>query len=260
MTCDDADSALASDALIPSGDKWYLSFDCATKSFAWSLLCIRPLPSDIAQKIKALANAWQQKQYDDMKILAREVDSETKRCFQLVAGGAVDLVPGVADSKINTVRRVVALKQYMRDVIEPALLKAGGDGCPPSNSPELNVAVEFQMGANAPSRAVAVVLLSTYWEANVFMVGPAHKNKLWYPSRPEIRHCFYLERYSKTYDANKRHAKDLYCDHIAPIFGHDETDAFRGVPTKLRTDFSDSVIQVLGFRQYGDEKKAAGMF
>ena len=237
-----------------SADEWYLSFDCATKSFAFSVLRLRPPPPDLPETIEKLSEAIRAKNWKVIDRLVREIDTTTRECFFLAGGGAADLVPGKADKEIPTVERIRAVKSYIEGPVA-AVLEAA-EGCPPPDSPHLNVAVEFQMGPNAPARTVATVLLSHYSRANIFLVGPAYKNKMWYPSRPDLRHCFYVERYSKLYDANKAHARDLYFKHIAPIFGHNTGR----IPVKYQKDFADTVIQILGFLAYGDIENAAEKF
>lgn len=232
-------------------DRWFLSFDCATKSFAFALIRIR----DPAEALAAAAAAAQ-KGPEELFAAIRALDAETRACFHVAAGAAVDLVPQKKDKDIPTVERVRAVKEYLEGPVAAALAAAAADGCPGGGTRALHVAVEFQMGVNAPARTVAAVLVAHYARADVFLVGPALKNKLWYPARPDIRHCFFVERYAKLYDANKAHAKALYFDHIAPLFGHSDY----GVPPPLRKDFADSVVQVLGFLAFGDLEKAAEKF
>jgi hypothetical protein len=241
-------------------DRWFLSFDCATKSFAFALLRVRDPDPGIVPKAEALAAAVRAGDAPGALAIAREMDAETRGYLHLAAGGAVDLVPGKKDKDIPTVERIGAAIAYLRGTVACALAAAAADGCPPPDSPDLNVAVEFQMGPNAPARTIAVVLLTYFSDANTFMVGPAYKNKLWYPSRPDLRHCFFVERYSSLYTANKNHSKELYFDHLAPTFGHDRGGALEGVPVRLRKDFADCVTQVLGFLAYGDLEKAAEKF
>lgn len=248
-----------SDAAAPR-DQWYLSFDCATKSFAHALVRVRAPGPGLPAKAAALAAAYRAGDGPGALALARELDAETLGCFHLAGGAAADLVPGKKDQAIPTVERVGATVAYVRGPVAALLADAAADGCPAFDSPALNVAVEFQMGANAPARTVATVLLTHYADAHTFLVGPAYKNKLWYSSAPKIRHCYYAERYQSLYTANKNHSKDLYFDHLCPAFGHDRGGALARVPRRLRKDFADCITQVLGFLAYGDLENAAEKF
>jgi hypothetical protein len=258
--------APAADGLAPTGsvpplrDQWFLSFDCATKSFAYALIRVRIPSPGLPAKAAALAAAVAAGDGATALALARELDAETLSCFHLAGGAAMDLVPGKKDSEIPSVERVGAAVAHLKGPIADLLAAAAADGCPAYDSPALHVAVEFQMGPNAPARTIATVLLTHYSSAHTFLVGPAYKNKLWYASAPELRHCFYVERYKSLYTANKNHSKDLYFNHLGPTFGHDKGGALAGVPHRLRKDFADCVTQVLGFLAYGDIEKAAEKF
>lgn len=244
----------------PPRDRWFLSFDCATKSFAFALLRVREPDPGLPARAAALVAAVEAGDAPAAMRIARDLDGETREGLRLAAGAAVDLVPGKKDKEIPTVERVGAAMEYLRGPVAKALEAAAADGCPAWDSPELNVAVEFQMGPNAPARTIAIVLLTHFANAHTFLVGPAYKNKLWYPSRPDLRHCYFVERYKTPYAANKNHAKALYFDHIGPTFGHHEEAVLRGIPVRLRKDFADCVMQVLGFLAYGDLEKAAEKF
>lgn len=238
-------------------DDWYLSFDCATKSFAFALVRLRPPPKiEMVQMAEAVAAG-------DWAAARRgvdELDLATRACFLLAGGGGADLVPGKINKKISTVERIRAVKAYLDGPVAAALTAAAALGCPPPDSSRLNVLVEFQMGPNSPARTVAAALLTNYCHANVILVGPAYKNKLWYPSRADLRHACFLEQYSTCYSANKKHTKALYFNHIAPVFGHDKELFFAKLPTKFHSDFADAVLQVLGFRAFGDSKKSSERF
>ncbi|GFR88322.1 hypothetical protein ElyMa_002514500 [Elysia marginata] len=240
-------------------DRWFLSFDCATKSFAFALLRIREPAPDLFARAVAVAAAAAAGGASALQPAIQALNSETREGLYLAAGAAVDLVPEKKNKEIPTVERVGAAVEYLRGPVAKALEAAAADGCPAWDSPELNVVVEFQMGANAPARAITIVLLTHFAGAHTFLVGPAYKNKLWYRSRPDLKHCHFIERYKSLYTANKNHAKALYFDHIGPLFDH-RVDVLHSVPSRLRKDFADCVLQVLGFLAYGDLEKAAKNF
>lgn len=247
-----------------AADRWFLSFDCATKSFAFALVRVRPPGADIHQKAceirEAISAATSYSDFEAVLALSRGLESATRALFHLSAGGADDLAPGKNDKKVSTVERVAAAVTYLDGPVARALQAAEAEGCPPPDSPSLNVAVEYQMGPNAPARTIAIVLLTRFSAANSFLVGPAYKNKLWYPSRPDLRHCLYIEKYHKLYTANKNHSKDLYFNHIGPVFGHELGPVWPGISLQMRKDFADCVTQVLGFLAFGDIEHASEKF
>ena len=84
------------DEVTPEG--WFLSFDCATKSFAWALVRIRS-PDVIRRALgdlsPALAEATAKKDVAKLAELStaiRRLDAESRGCFELHAGGAADLL------------------------------------------------------------------------------------------------------------------------------------------------------------------------
>ena len=239
----------------PPPGKWYLSFDCATKSFAYALVRVTDADS-LAPQVSRLQRAAGESSPGRVLDALRALAAASRAGFHLAGGGAADLVPGKKDGSIHTVERVRAVLAYLRGPVAAALAAAGTRGCPPPTSPDLNVIVEFQMGPNARARVVSTVLVAEFAAANVFFVGPACKNKLWYPSRPDLRHCMFIEKYRNLYTANKKHTEALYYDHIAPLFGHPDL----GIPRGMKKDFADAVVQVLGFLSFGAVRNAAERF
>lgn len=233
---------------------WYLSFDCATKSFAYCLVEVKPSAASTVSELKlCLAEA---RSGDLAAVQGRlsRLEVALQATFRLAAGGAVDLVPGTPDRKIPTVARVRRLMEFLDATVEPALKAAQADGCP-AVGPELHVAVEWQMGANAHSRVIAHALIARYAIANVFMVAPTLKNKLRFGSRPDLDHCMYVERYTGRYVANKEHSKAAYA-YVRRLFAH------RGaaVSKKMEADFADCVLQVMGVLLHGDVGRAHQKF
>ena len=232
-------------------DRWYLSIDCATKSFAWALLRVRDGEA-LRPALTALAAADTP---DAIRAAFAVADLESKALLHLAAGGAADLVPGKKDAAIPTVERVRAVVAYLRGTVTPAIAAAAG--CPPPGSPGLHVAIEYQMGANSRARTVATVVAAEYAAATVFFVGPALKNRIRFARRPDLDHGRFIEKYGTQYTANKSHAKAVYFGYLAGLFGHRDP----GVPARMQTDFSDCIVQVLGFLRQGDSvERAAARF
>lgn len=243
-------------------EEWFLSFDCATKSFAFALLRVRsparalagltPQAAALAEWLRLPPPRPPPPQGGDA-----ELDAATRAAFHLAAGGAADLAPGRPDSEIPTVGRVRALQAYLRGPVRAALAAAGADGCPPPTSPALRVAIEFQMGANARARTVAAALVAEYSAASVCLVGPSLKNRVSFPGRPDLAHSRFVEKAGAAYAANKNHTKAVYLGYLAPLFGHRRPE---GLLRRHEADFSDSVMQVLGLLGWGDLAAAEGRY
>lgn len=253
----------------PGGD-WYLSFDCATKSFAWALVRVAD-GADVRARLKRLPDLIEEARrivsgrlslsdtaLDEcegavaaVQVALGEAQAAAADLVRVVAGGADDLVPGKKDKEIHGVERIRALKRYLDTVVIPATRAAG-----PGVGPGLHVAVEFQMGANFHARAVATALVTVFSECDVFFVGPALKNRITVSSRPDLRHALFIENHSSSYAANKAHAKALL-GFFETQFPHSPD---LKIPRALRKDFADCLLQILAFRQFGPVHLAAEHF
>jgi hypothetical protein len=242
---------------------WHLSFDCATKTFAFSLSRIdldayaaasaqlrRRL--EAAREVASRAAALDQPADAARLVAALEVEvpklaAEVRSYLRLVDGATSDLFPGRPDADISTVERLRAVARYVAQRIRPALRVVPADE-------RLRVVIEYQMGANARARAVAAALVALFAEDDVIIVGPSLKNKV--AVCAEGRYCHFAQRYRTTYGANKAHAKFNFA-RLEALFG---TSIPETTPA-LRGHIADSLMQVMGYLAYGaDEKNAALMF
>jgi hypothetical protein len=247
--------------------RWHLGFDCATKTFAFSLSRI-DLDAHVAGRDRVRARTFAilevarraaeiaPRDPDAAARLVREVapaaaelDAETRGYVRIVDGETVDLFPGRADDDISTVERLRAVARYVAGRIRPAVAAA----VPPGE--RLRIVVEFQMGPNARARAVSAALVALFAEEDVIIVGPTLKNKV--AVCEEGRYCYFAERYGTSYAANKAHAKYNFA-RFEEVFG---TGIPATRPASLRGHIADSFMQVIGYLVHGpDEKNAALSF
>lgn len=213
---------------------WFLSFDCATKTFAFALIRAEFSNDYIDMKNQQLIEFINEKDY--LKII--NLNKELNKCFELVDGDAIDLAPGRKDKTINTVERIKLTSNYINCRIKKSLEE---NEC---NQDNLKILVEFQMGANSASRVVSDCIVSQFYEYDVELVKPAYKNQI---NLPGLEYCYFMEKYSSTYSANKNHSKATYAK-IAKIFNHKCPQ----IPKKMMDDFADCVMQVLGYIRYSE--------
>jgi hypothetical protein len=241
--------------------RWYLGFDCATKTFAFSLSRVdlaafaaeraaaRTRVAALSELLRrAGAKAARGDALGAEEIVARAapgvaaLDGATRAYVRIVDGETVDLLPGRTDADIPTVERLRALARYVARRVRPAVAAAlAGEtaGAP------LCVLVEYQMGANARARAVAAALIALFAEEDVVIVGPTLKNKV---AVGEGGHYGdFAQRYATSYAANKAHTK-----HTFAVF---ERTFGSGIPAtrppSLRGHIADSFMQVLGLLVHG---------
>lgn len=245
---------------------WYLGFDCATKTLGHSLSRVdtatyHNIKVALRKKLRMFAALLERAKgllpqniaaardiLDKIVEPVAEADRQTRSLLQLVAGSTVDLFPGRADDGISTVERLRAVVRHVDEVVKPQIAMHV-----PSNE-GLMVIIEFQMGVNAKARSVAAALVTMFAQYNVALVGPSLKNKI--HTCPEGKYCYFAERYRRNYDANKAHAKFNF-GKIEEVFG---TAIPPTHPPALRGHIADSVMQILGFIVYGDQKNAAAHF
>jgi hypothetical protein len=250
----------------PGRPRWHLSFDCATKTFAFSLSRIdldayaagrdairgraRAL-SEVARRAQTLASADPAAAAGLLAgalPAAAALAAETREFVRIVDGETVDLFPGRADDGIPTVERLRAVARYVAGRVRPAAAAK----VPPGE--RLRVVIEYQMGPNARARAVAAALVTLFAEEDVIIVGPTLKNKV--AACEAGRYCNFAPRFSTTYAANKAHARFNFA-RFEEAFGTE----IPPMAAALRGHIADSFLQVVGYLTYGpDEKNAALCF
>ena len=241
------------------GVKWFLGFDCATKTFAFSLSRIdlpgfaaaRPsLERRLAALRAALAAAARGgATVAQCAVLSAHIAAalaEVRSFVRIVDGETADLCPGRRDGDVGTVDRLRAVARYVAGRVRPALRAAGGE--------PVRVLVEYQLGANARARAVAAALVALFADEDVFIVGPTLKNRV--ATGEAGRYCHFAARYASAYAANKAHAKFNFA-RFEEAFG-------TGIPPQaagMRGHIADSFLQVIGHLVHGKtDETARAMF
>lgn len=249
--------------------KWYVGFDAATKTFGFSLSRVdlaayRAARSRLTGQARAAAELLRRaeaalREGDAGKAAAltasvapglAAADAETRGFIRLVDGETKDLFPGRADRDIATVERLRAVARYVAARVRPSMWRHCVD------AEGVRTVIEYQMGANAASRAVAAALVTLFAEEDVIFVGPSLKNKL--ATCEAGRYCYFAEKYASSYAANKAHARFNFA-RVEEVFG---TSIPETKPASLRGHIADSFMQVLGHLAYGpaDGEKAASLF
>lgn len=261
-----APAAVPAPAATPAPSRWYLGFDCATKTFAFSLSRVdlgafraakarlrkqMGAAQEILRRAGTLARTDPASAAEIVQCVSASVaaaDAETRGFIRLADGETIDLFPGIPDEEIPTVERLRAVARYVAGRVRPAVQRHV-----PAEE-RLRVVVEFQMGPNSKTRAVAAALIALFAEDDVFIVGPSLKNKIFTCERG--RYCYFAERYRTSYTANKAHAKYNFA-RIEEVFG---TQIPVTRPPSLRGHIADSFMQVLGHLVHGDDENAAAYF
>jgi hypothetical protein len=244
-TGDDTASHREMEVMLPT--TFYLGFDCATKTFGFSLIGIRAESFNsrrkyLRQRLRELKVWVKERPTSPFEILqlskaVQDLDTETKSYLSLIDGETKDLFPNRPDKSIHTVERLRALSNYVHSRIAPSIEK--------NVTGPLEVVIEFQEGANAKTRIIAPSLATLFIDRKVYFVGPTLKNKIHLSE--EGRYCHFAEKYARNYDANKAHVKYNF----AILEGLFDTRIPVSCPLSLRGHIGDACMMVIGHLKYG---------
>lgn len=221
-------------------DQWYLSFDCATKTFAYILIKIRidhffVDAKQLIKLVKILQLKLEQNYSIEIEETINKINKKTKNSVEIIKGNCIDLIPGIKNKDITTVERVKKVSNFVKEEIFPLL----------ENIPkeQLNVFVEFQMSHNTQSKIVSIVLLSLFSDYTSILVNPSLKNKLHFTESG--KYCYFIEKYKNSYDANKKHALHNFKE-FERIF-----DQKVNVSDTLKGHIADAFMQIFGQLIFG---------
>jgi hypothetical protein len=203
---------------------YILGYDVASKSLALSIIKFNEnWKSDLAE----IESSFNQRHSMSSVELCQSVLDHINRLYDLLDTliqplvlEVVDLIPGKKLKETDVILRANRLRGYLKYVDETHL----------NNIPDLgvyHVLVEYQMGPNNKSNSVCSQILyhyaandtgfkSTLSEnnltdntqaarvCNVEIIGPSLKNKI-NLDKDKTRQ-FFIGKYAKTYDANKKHS------------------------------------------------------
>lgn len=215
--------------------KKYLGFDCATKTFGHGILHI-----DLESYKERRAVLWVALLKAVRGLLKaqelKSLENEIKEFIIVESGSVVDLFPGRPDAEIHMVERIKGLTKYVQTEILPKI--------PPPE--DLIVEIEFQMGQNDKTRAIAAALIALLSDYKIRIVGPVLKNKV--ALTPEGLYANFAKKYRTSYTANKKHAEYNFTT-LESLF----TSKLTSIKPALRSHVADAVMQILGDLMYGRE-------
>jgi hypothetical protein len=205
---------------------WFLSFDCGTKSLAYSIVCFN---FDKLKQVGDIVKFKDNARYKDL-------DQMSKNIFEF-EGNVIDLFPGINDKNISNLERVIKVSRFVHEIIIPKI----------KNIRHIKVLIEFQMGTNQHSRAVEFALISSLYEYDISIVMPSLKNKFSFSGFPETSYSYHIEKTNSTYTANKNHSKSCFL-YLSDLFDFNISH----IQKKRIPDLSDSFMQIFGYLSHQD--------
>jgi len=204
--------------------KYYLSFDCATKTFAYVLVSI--------DYKYYLTNFKELK--DNIDTLSTEslvkLDYITKNTVRIIEAKCIDFFPNIDNKKISTIDRVKKMVEYVKSNILPLIETISKD--------DIDIVVEFQMSYNTQSKVISIGLITLFSEYNIYLVNPTLKNKISLTERG--KYSYFIEKYKSNYTANKEHAlynfktfEDIFDQHVQ-------------YPNSMKKNIADAFLQIFG--------------
>jgi hypothetical protein len=212
---------------------YYLSFDCATKTFAYSLSYVN---IDSISIIKLLADTINHNfsVFENTITTAKFSDFKSK-IIKLIDGEVIDFFPKIPDNKIDNVERIKKMSNYVKEVIFPKIKDIKIDN--------IEIFIEFQMGSNHKARMISSALIALFSSYVVRLIHPCLKNKVYTCENGKHKH--FIKKYSNLYTANKEHSKYNFFI-IEKLFSS-------SIPLTNKNDrghIADSFMQVLGYLLY----------
>jgi hypothetical protein len=248
--------------MAESRPKWHIGFDCATKTFAFSLSYVdldtfAVQRDELNSRARAIEEAARRsKEYlaagDTIraeKLLktslpaALQMRDELRSFIRIIDGETKDLFPGRSDKSISTTERIRAVAQYINSRVKPAITTI--DRGQPAE--RLRIVVEFQ-SINALTQIVAHTIVALFADNDLIIVDPSLKNSV--HTCEAGRYGLFAERYASRYAANKAHAKFNF-NHIESCFG----TGISSTTPALRGHIADSFMQVVGYLVNGPSEK-----
>ena len=203
---------------------YYLSFDCATKTFAYSLSYIDLSNDNIINQYNLFISEPNQLIENFIKFKSSIIN--------IIDVEMIDFFPNVSDSKINTVDRITKISNYIKTILFEKIKDISIDN--------INIVIEFQMGSNHKARMVSSALIAIFSEYKVILINPSLKNKVYVNENGKHKH--FIKKYSNLYLANKEHTKYNFSI-IMNIFPSN----IKNIKKNDIGHIADSFMQVLGY-------------
>lgn len=211
---------------------YYLSIDCANKSLAIGLYVINNIQNwdkSLLDILKTVNNGG------SIDLINNFLDNIINIKFLKV----VDLIPNKKVKDTNIIERTIILKKYIND-IKTQIKEITNN--------KISVLIEYQMNSNDKSRAVFNQLLYAFGDTELYslhIINPCLKNKVYLCD--SLKHCRILQRYSKTYTANKVHCKENFLLFLKTF---NKEKMINDISKKNIDDIADTFMQLLGFLLY----------
>ena len=222
-----------------------ISFDCATKTFAYSIMTI-DIDIERIRKYKrriALLNELYSRKIphsnDQLAALnaLKHVDADINKMIIVHTGDTLELFPGIKNKDISMIDRIKEVTNTCKRIKD----RASEYGFDADNT---IILLEFQMGQNVASGVVfdAIVAYFCTFNFKCDVIKPSYKNKLCLTD--DGHYSNFAEKYCDAYGANKAHTK-FNLNKFIEIFGI--CDDIKKLSEAKKGHIADAIFQALAY-------------
>lgn len=215
-------------------NRYYLSFDCGTKTFAYTFVKINHEYFNL-ENIKELKKiVLFIKSQDDITPYIdtlNKINHIVDNTVNIIFSDCIDLLPEKNNDDISTIERVKLASKHIKDHICPLIKDISKE--------DIEVLVEFQMSYNTQSKIISIIILTMFHEYNIQLVQPSYKNKISLTEAGKLHH--FTEKYKRQYDANKQHTIYNF-NSFETLFNQNS-----GISDKLKGHVADAFMQIIGY-------------
>jgi hypothetical protein len=238
---------------------YYLSFDVANKSLATSFIFYDLSPEYIQNfnNIR-LKNTHPEKEQSNNFVITTYDQNLQLTCNNMIKLNTIinnkieylyydvkDLIPGKKVKDTDIIERSKNLKKYMEElklIVNKTILE--------KNINKIYILIEYQLSSNYNANAIYNQIIYEFSEPNtnlyeITIMNPSYKNKIYF--KKELRHSFFIQKYSNNYIANKNHTKSNFL-YFLKLFNLNHV--LENIKSKNIDDLADSFMQIFAFIKF----------
>ena len=222
--------------------KYFLSVDCAVKTFAYCIVKVDTTNFDyVTKKINLLTQILKmpekitKSRLSELLSIYEKLKEMVTHYIEIISGDVVNLT-----DEQHTISKIRALNEYCKSAILPVIATLPQQ--------KLNVMIEFQMGQNPESRTIMIAFAALFIEHNCITVGPSLKNKVYYSEEGRLSN--FIQKYSSSHTANKAHTTFNF-----KLILKDIKSNLREIKNSDLNHIADSFMQIFGYINFSDEEE-----
>lgn len=216
---------------------YFLSFDVATKSLAYSFIFYNMnWKTDLINEYNKFEN-----KNIPLDIFLNNINNIINDSLQYLHGDVIDLIPGKNLKDVDIFEKSKKLKLILKDINKTILKKINLESLEMIKS-KFKVIIEYQMAHNYNSNAIYNQIIYEYCNYEIDKVMPVYKNKI--NLNDNLIYQNFIEKYKNNYTANKNHTKQNF---LFFIQNYNLQNTISHIKKKNLDDIADSFMQIFGY-------------